>query len=122
MEHVKAMLQKSSGKLKGKIVDNHVVLDITGDAVHYWSPQLSFRIEPDFFTFCRDGRFFHRFLRCFKNDARERILLDLGVSNCHFIHALGFSDQQIRRTPRQRPNRNPEIFCTGSGAGWIDSL
>lgn len=48
MEHVKAMLQKSSGKLKGKIVDNHVVLDITGDAVHYWSPQLSFRIEPDF--------------------------------------------------------------------------
>ncbi|MDP5120284.1 MAG: hypothetical protein NWQ46_01715 [Spirosomaceae bacterium] len=42
------MLQKSSGKLKGKIVDNHVVLDITGDAVHYWSPQLSFRIEPDF--------------------------------------------------------------------------
>ncbi|MGD1892896.1 MAG: hypothetical protein ACFB15_20210 [Cyclobacteriaceae bacterium] len=26
---------------------NHVTLDITGADVHYWSPQLNFRIEPN---------------------------------------------------------------------------
>lgn len=32
--------------LRGKLVDDHIVLDIVGEEQHYWSPQLNFRIEP----------------------------------------------------------------------------
>ncbi len=48
MERVKLQLTKSSEQLKGSIIDEHVVLDIIGEDVHYWSPQLNFRIEPNF--------------------------------------------------------------------------
>jgi hypothetical protein len=48
VERVKTLLTHSSDKFRGKIVDEHVVLDIIGDDVHYWSPQLSFRVEPNF--------------------------------------------------------------------------
>jgi hypothetical protein len=33
--------------INGKIVDDQIVLDITGEDVHYWSPQLDFRVEED---------------------------------------------------------------------------
>lgn len=33
--------------IKGKIVDNHIILDILPSHVHFWSPQLNFRIEED---------------------------------------------------------------------------
>ena len=29
------------------MVDNHIILDIVGNEVHYWSPQLNFRVEED---------------------------------------------------------------------------
>lgn len=41
------MLEKPPPILQGKIVDNHVILDITDEEVHYWSPQLHFRVEAD---------------------------------------------------------------------------
>ncbi len=40
------LLQAPSEDLHGRIVDDHVVLDIVGQEQHYWSPQLNFRIEP----------------------------------------------------------------------------
>ena len=33
--------------IKGIIIDNHIILDITQENQHYWSPQLNFRIEQD---------------------------------------------------------------------------
>lgn len=41
------LLQNAPANIKGQIVTNHVTLDITGADVHYWSPQLNFRIEPN---------------------------------------------------------------------------
>jgi hypothetical protein len=31
----------------GKIMENHIVLDIVGPEAHYWSPHFSFRIEEN---------------------------------------------------------------------------
>ncbi|MEZ5059578.1 MAG: hypothetical protein R2879_21300 [Saprospiraceae bacterium] len=42
-----AMLKTKHPGLKGKLVDNHIILDIIGPEVHYWSPHLNFRVEPD---------------------------------------------------------------------------
>ena len=39
------LLECSSEKVTGKIIDNHVILDIVEADLHYWSPQLNFRIE-----------------------------------------------------------------------------
>ncbi len=47
MKRLNILVQDSSDNIKGKIVDNHIILDIVGDEVHYWSPQLNFRIEED---------------------------------------------------------------------------
>ena len=44
---VEKMLSKDIPHIEGKIVDNHVILDIVGEEVHYWSPQLNFRIDQD---------------------------------------------------------------------------
>lgn len=33
--------------MEGKVSKNHIILDIKGDDVHYWSPQLNFRVEKD---------------------------------------------------------------------------
>jgi hypothetical protein len=41
------MLIDTPEHLEGHLVDNHIILDIVGDQVHYWSPQLNFRIEAD---------------------------------------------------------------------------
>ena len=47
MTRMEGLLESSSDKVKGTIVDNHVILDILDEEVHYWSPQLNFRIETD---------------------------------------------------------------------------
>jgi len=44
---IATMLQNPPANIQGKIVDNHIILDIVGDEVHYWSPHLNFRIEED---------------------------------------------------------------------------
>lgn len=47
MDNIRHMLAKKPEHIYGRIVDHHVILDIVGDEVHYWSPQLNFRIEED---------------------------------------------------------------------------
>lgn len=47
MDRLKNMVANSPENIHAQIVDNHIILDITGEAVHYWSPQLNFRVEPD---------------------------------------------------------------------------
>lgn len=44
LERIKLLLEQTS-KVKGKIINDHVILDIIDNEVHYWSPQLNFRIE-----------------------------------------------------------------------------
>lgn len=46
LEEAKKML-KSQQKLKGRVIDNHIILDINEEDAHYWSPQLNFRVEED---------------------------------------------------------------------------
>lgn len=41
------MLEKPPKDITGKIVDNHIILDIVEAEVHYWSPHLHFRVEKD---------------------------------------------------------------------------
>jgi len=41
------MKLKQQNKIKGKVIDNHIILDIHDNEIHYWSPQLNFRIEED---------------------------------------------------------------------------
>lgn len=45
MERITHLLQSPPSGVKGKVVNNHIMLDIIGKDVHYWSPQLSFRVE-----------------------------------------------------------------------------
>ncbi len=47
MNRIAVLLENSPSNIKGYITNNHVTLDITGADVHYWSPQLNFRVEPD---------------------------------------------------------------------------
>ncbi len=44
------MKSQYRGKLKGRIVGSLVVLDIVEQESHYWSPQMSFRVEEDEFN------------------------------------------------------------------------
>lgn len=39
------LLENTPSNINGRILNNHVTLDITGEDVHYWSPQLNFRVE-----------------------------------------------------------------------------
>ena len=41
------MLKEHNHKVKGKLVGHHIILDIVDKEIHYWSPQLNFRIEED---------------------------------------------------------------------------
>lgn len=41
------MLTDTPEHMDGYLVDNHIILDIVGEKLHYWSPQLNFRIEAD---------------------------------------------------------------------------
>jgi hypothetical protein len=42
------LIQDSQELVVGSIIDNHITLDIPALHRHYWSPQLNFRIEPDY--------------------------------------------------------------------------
>jgi len=44
---LQGMIQDPPETLQGHIVDNHIILDITNEYQHYWSPQLNFRVEVD---------------------------------------------------------------------------
>lgn len=45
MDRFRQKLNKASEDITGVIVDNHIILDIAQKDVHYWSPQLNFRVE-----------------------------------------------------------------------------
>lgn len=47
MARVAKMLESPPANIQGEIVDNHIILDIVGEDVHYWSPHLNFRVEED---------------------------------------------------------------------------
>lgn len=47
MVRVNTLLADSPHHIVGKISGDHVILDIVGEEVHYWSPQLNFRVETD---------------------------------------------------------------------------
>ena len=47
MVRIHELLKTLHDDVKGKIVENHIILDIEGERAHYWSPQLNFRIEKD---------------------------------------------------------------------------
>ncbi|MGB3589024.1 MAG: hypothetical protein WBA23_20925 [Tunicatimonas sp.] len=47
MNRITNLLENSPSNIKGYITNNHVTLDISGADVHYWSPQLNFRVEPN---------------------------------------------------------------------------
>ncbi|MGH1364584.1 MAG: hypothetical protein ACRBF0_13570 [Calditrichia bacterium] len=47
MDRIRNLLHTSDERIVGTIVDNHVILDITKEDIHYWSPQVNFRIEED---------------------------------------------------------------------------
>ena len=47
MDKIEALIKTSPDNIKGKIIDDHIILDIVGEDVHYWSPQLNFRVEHD---------------------------------------------------------------------------
>lgn len=47
MNNVTTLLENTDENIKGKVIDHHVILDVTEPDIHYWSPQLNFRIEPD---------------------------------------------------------------------------
>lgn len=44
---IEQLLASTPPQISGKIVGHHVILDIVGQAVHFWSPQLNFRVEQD---------------------------------------------------------------------------
>lgn len=39
------LLANAPPHISGKVIGDHVILDIVGEAVHFWSPQLNFRVE-----------------------------------------------------------------------------
>ena len=47
MNRLNELLEKSSNDFKGKIIQDHIILDIIDEQAHYWSPHLNFRIETD---------------------------------------------------------------------------
>jgi len=48
MVRISKLIKEAKDRLNGKIHHNHVTLDIPDGLSHYWSPQLNFRIEPDY--------------------------------------------------------------------------
>ncbi|WP_020570358.1 hypothetical protein [Neolewinella persica] len=47
LERINQLLAGTPPHITGTTVGHHVILDIVGEEVHYWSPQLNFRIEED---------------------------------------------------------------------------
>lgn len=50
MARIKLLLDKTPDHIKGKIVGDHIILGVVGEELHYWSPQLNFRVEGDEFN------------------------------------------------------------------------
>lgn len=53
MERIGNLLEATPPHITGKIIGHHIILDIVGEEVHFWSPQLNFRVEQEEY---RDGR------------------------------------------------------------------
>ncbi len=47
MSRAKQLLQNTPDNIKGVKANDLIILNIAGDDVHYWSPQLNLRIEAD---------------------------------------------------------------------------
>ena len=47
MERIQQLKAASAKKVIVRILDDHIMLDIPSDVVHYWSPQINFRMETD---------------------------------------------------------------------------
>ncbi|WP_246144395.1 hypothetical protein [Neolewinella aurantiaca] len=47
MERIRLLLAKAPPHVTGRVIGDHIILDITGDEVHFWSPQLNFRVEEN---------------------------------------------------------------------------
>lgn len=47
LNRITGLIEASKDKIIGNVANNHIILDIPMDERHYWSPQLSFRLEPD---------------------------------------------------------------------------
>ena len=47
MDRIEMLISNTSNDISGYIVDYHIILDIVGKDVHYWSPQLNFRVEQN---------------------------------------------------------------------------
>lgn len=47
LQRIKSMLKESHPHMKGKVVQNHVIIDVEESEAHFWSPQMSFRVEED---------------------------------------------------------------------------
>jgi hypothetical protein len=45
MARVRGLLLSAPARLTGKIIGDHIILDIVGEEIHFWSPQLNFRVE-----------------------------------------------------------------------------
>lgn len=47
LERISTLLAATPPHITGKIIGHHIILDIVGEEVHYWSPQLNFRVEME---------------------------------------------------------------------------
>lgn len=47
LDRIAKLLEQTPDYVEGQIVDNHIILDIVGKELHFWSPHLNFRVEED---------------------------------------------------------------------------
>ena len=47
MKRIHQLIDQTPDHINGTVIDDLIVLDIVGEEVHYWSPQLSFRVEEE---------------------------------------------------------------------------
>ncbi len=47
LDRLETMITAPPIGLQGKMHGHHIVLDVTDERAHYWSPQVNFRVEPD---------------------------------------------------------------------------
>lgn len=47
MDKIQLLLRETPDHIRAKMVSNHIILSIVGEELHYWSPQLNFRVEAD---------------------------------------------------------------------------
>ena len=49
LARIRTLLEQTPPHITGKLIGHHIILDIVGEEVHYWSPQLNFRVEVEEF-------------------------------------------------------------------------